>query len=179
MRDRGTKLRIGLGTRLRVRRRRDALDLALEAGVDPVTSRELALRAWQLTSPAGRWRLARWLDTELRSVDVPPSPHAIIPPAVSTLRRNEELLVAQEGRNRELLVALAGRLRSDRPLRAEGLARLRRLLSDPHGPAFRAEDPEVLACALRSIESALDPLRAAPIHQARDVSDQPPPPPPS
>ena len=74
--------------RLRTRRHRDALDDKLAFGADPITSPELALRAAQLRSRAGRDEIAAGLERVLHEVSDrwPPAVSHIVPLRYDAIR---------------------------------------------------------------------------------------------
>jgi hypothetical protein len=97
-----------------------ALDRVLAEGDNVAGSPELTARAWQITRPRARARLANALERLLSDAERPRSAICV-----------EELEVA-----RAELRRLSGRLRDPRPVRARGVALVRLLLSDRHGPLY-------------------------------------------
>ena len=87
------------------------LDQALADGADPRESRELALRAHQLTKPGKRIRFARAIEKVVSDVGSPE------PQILLGIYRRDPVL-----KNRVLLRALADRLRAEAPVRLRGLA---------------------------------------------------------
>ena len=110
-----------LGLRMKVWWEKDRLTRALAEGHASTDSRELALRAGQLTAKSTRASLAESVDDVVRQA-----------------RRGRPALTAQVPFDRrkvrgviEDLDQLAGRLRSDEPVRPQGVARVVLLLTDP------------------------------------------------
>ncbi len=116
----------GLWLRLLTLSRSSTLDRQLAAGVDPLTSDELSLRAGQLQSAKGRARLACGLRGAVNRSVRPFDPLALPP---SLLRRSE----VQE--NMDLLLELADRVTAA-PVSTEGLARTSMLIADGSSPMF-------------------------------------------
>src|SRR5438046_695076 len=85
-----TPPRLGVGLRLRVLLHRGRLDDQLRLGIDPVRSRELALRAGQLVGPRSRKLLCRGLERAMRVVEHPNSAlaSAAIVPDHTAVRTN-------------------------------------------------------------------------------------------
>jgi hypothetical protein len=117
----------------------DSLDSRLAAGEPPESSRLLAVRAAQLTSPSARHRLARYWDDAVsrsRRAQLPHDPHAPV-------SRSQIDAAAQEIR------LVAGILRAHRPVSAQGVALATALLTTPTSPVYRrTDDPCRLATAL-------------------------------
>jgi hypothetical protein len=111
--------------RMRVALRRRRLDAALADGADPAVSRELSVRAAQLTGRAEREALADSLDTIITEADRPGPPNLARVPVV-----RDEVIGA-----RARLIDLELRLREGR-CRAQGVVLVRRLLSDGTGPLY-------------------------------------------
>jgi hypothetical protein len=125
-----------LAMRLRTR----SLDDSLIAGVDPGASADLAARAARLTSSSMRREVADGLERLTRApagrMKVAPFRRAV---AVNTTE----------------LRALAIRLRGASPVRAPGIAILRRLLTDATGPAYTDRVGDSLAARLRDAREAI------------------------
>jgi hypothetical protein len=132
----------GRVARLLARVRAGSLDDALIAGADPADSRQLAARAFELTSRRFRTSLADGLERLLQAAQGPPSPRRVLP------RRSTALANACELRE------LAALLRGASPLYARGVAVLDRLLIDGSGPAY-VGDAEALARRLRESRAAM------------------------
>ncbi len=125
--------------RLLARLRAPSLDRQLAAGCPAGTSPVLAIRARQITSPAGRRELARWWDHVLDQARRPPAPRTPRAP----LRRDR--IAAAERDVREMLTLLAGPL----PVTARGAAMASSLLTDGTGPLHNRHAPLGLAAAVR------------------------------
>ncbi len=106
------------------------------------------MRAAQLVSPASRARLALGLERVLEAADEPPITFSAAAPL------NRPAIHA----NRPLLRALAHELRGDAAVRAEGIARVRRLLVDGAGPLYAPASAGTLA---RAAGAGLDALYEA------------------
>jgi hypothetical protein len=130
--------------RLQVLTRRDGLDHALAEGVDPVSSKALAVRADQLART--RTRLAARVERVLADARRPAPPFT----AVAPVRRSEVRDCADD------LVALARRLSDGRPIDVQGVAMTSRLLGDGASPLYAGDRP--LRHAVRSARLALDPV---------------------
>src|SRR3954451_11258534 len=99
----------GAGVRVRVFWHRTGLDRALAAGADPASSRELAVRAGQLTGPRGRGLAAQSLECMVNAAAGGPDGRVtsgVVVPDVGALRAN-----------RSALLDLLDRLRSPEPVR--------------------------------------------------------------
>jgi hypothetical protein len=132
-----------LWLRLRVLTHRDALGHELARGVDPVSSRALALRAGQLSR--SRLRFADRVQAVVKDAGTP------VPfTAAAPLRRAQVLVCADD------LLALARRLSDDRPVDVQGVAMTSRLLSDGASPLYAGG--RSLAHAVRAARLALDPV---------------------
>jgi len=119
------------------------LDRALIDGADPSTSPLLAARAAMLTSRSTRSELADGLDVLLASAQRPPSRARALPRHASVLA------------NAALLRELAAVLRGPAPLYAQGIARVRRLLTDGTGPMYAGRDGTALERELRGARAAV------------------------
>jgi hypothetical protein len=140
----------GLGDRVRARLHQGALDRRLAGGDEGRggrEDRELAARAWQLTRRGARERLACALDGIL--VELDEQPRIVFTAAVPVDRQEAEVARGE-------LIRLAERLRDERPVAAQGVARVRRLLSDGSGPLYAPGGNDALWQALRRASFALD-----------------------
>jgi hypothetical protein len=117
----------GVWLRLVTWRRSSALDRELAAGVDPLTSDELSLRAGQLQSAKSRARLAYGLRGAVNLSGRPFDP-LVLPPS---LIRGSEVRA-----NKDLLLELAERVEAT-PVSTEGLARTSVLIGDGSSPMYR------------------------------------------
>lgn len=122
------------------------LDRALRAGADAPADPLLRCRARQLTTRRARTRLASALEGHLAEARRPAARGW--GPAVP-LCRVEVLRAAPQ------LRALADRLRGEGDVRAEGITRLRWLLTDGHGPLYQHSPPGTLARAVAAAAAAL------------------------
>ncbi|MGN6522907.1 MAG: hypothetical protein ACTHMZ_06880 [Actinomycetes bacterium] len=136
---------------LRTRWHRDALDEKLAFGADPTTNPELALRATQLRSRAGRDEIAAGLERVLHEVS------DRWPPAVSHIVPLRYEAIHAHARD---LYWLARRLRDEDGVDVRGAAMAARLLSDGTGPLYRDGNGD-LAYASRAARLALDPTPPA------------------
>ncbi len=133
--------------RIRTAARRGELTRALAHGADPSTSLELGLRAAQLTSARNRRALARSLRRTLAEARRPPFGRA---PVVIIRRR---AVVEAEDAIRSLI----DRLSSVKPVRAEGVAIVYRLLTNADAsPLYNSAEPGMLARMVLVATSALD-----------------------
>jgi hypothetical protein len=135
--------------RLRVRCSHEALDQALAAGADPAASRDLALRARQLTRRDEREATAAALEEAIAD--------AIRPPRGLTAR--VPVQAAQVLAARPFLARLARELREVQLPRAQGVACARRILADGTGPLYAPAPAGELA---RLAWRACDALEDAP-----------------
>ena len=117
----------GLWLRFVTWSRSSALDRELAAGVDPLTSDELSLRAGQLQSAKSRTRLACGLRGAVNLSGRPFDPLGLPP---SLIRRSEVQA------NKDLLLELAERVTAT-PVSTEGLARTSVLIADGSSPMYR------------------------------------------
>jgi hypothetical protein len=126
--------------------RHAALDRRLADGADPADYRELTARAWQITRPNARGRLAAALEAILAGAEAP-RPHrgATVPAS------REEVTVA-----RGEILRIVERLRDSRPVRPRGVALARRLLTDGTGPLYVASPNDELWRQVREAAAALD-----------------------
>jgi hypothetical protein len=118
------------------------LDGALIAGVDPAGASLLAARAALLTSERMRGSLADSLHGLVRAAHGPQRRWWALGSRTAVLANASEL------------DALAMLLTSERPLYAQGLALISRLLTDGTGPAYQG-DATALARALADARAAL------------------------
>lgn len=153
-----------LSVRLRTWWQRRRHDRSLAAGNDPATSQDIRLRALQLTSKAGRHRLADYVEELVSEAHDRPSSfttrtpfslRSLTPFSFTTLtpqRRDAVHRCTAE------LLSLAQRLREDRPIEVQGAAKLSRLLNDRTGPLYTSPRaaPFTLEHAVRSTRQALD-----------------------
>jgi hypothetical protein len=136
-----------LGLRVRTRWQRDRLDEALASGADPASTPELALRAEQLLSQAGRSRLADAI-VELLGDAYGPN---LGPYTAAGHERNARIRDYADN-----LRALVARLREERPIDVQGAAMTARLVHDRTGPLYR-DGGAGLGSVVLSIRLALDP----------------------
>jgi hypothetical protein len=132
--------------RLRVFLLEGRLTRRLAGGEDSVESRELALRARQLTAPRMRASIASSFE------DV-----------VARARRTPPLLTSQVPVHRKKVQAasrqieeLAARLRSPEPVRAQGVALALLLLTDPARPLHSGAGADELTAAIIHLNERLD-----------------------
>jgi hypothetical protein len=134
--------------RVHARLREGALDRRLVAGERAVGDRALAARAWQLTRRGSRMRLANALDAVLAELDGPQ--RRLLFSSAVPIRRGEAELARSE------LIRLAERLRDERPVAAQGIALVRRLLCDGSGPLYVPGAEDELWRDVRRAAVALD-----------------------
>jgi hypothetical protein len=136
--------RLGAGARHALARVRGArLDAALASGADPARSPLLAARAAQLTSPRARARLAESLERVIARAQATPGPRRVAPQRSAVLAE------------RDRLEDLAHALRGPRPVYAQGMAMLWRLLTDGTGPLFARRPEEALPALVEAVHTAL------------------------
>jgi hypothetical protein len=116
-----------------------SLDSQVAAGWPPGTSRLLAVRAQEITSPAGRGQLVRGWGHVLRRARQPVVPRS---PRAPLCR---DRIVAAEGDVRTMLAVLACPL----PISARGAAMASVLLGDGTGPLYNRHSTRDLAAAAR------------------------------
>jgi len=154
-----------LSVRLRTWWRRRRHDSTLAAGnSDPAASQELRLRARQLTSKAGRDRLAGYVEELVREAHDRPSsfttrtPFSLTPLTPFSFTTLTPQRRADVHRCTAELRSLAQRLRDDRPIELQGAAKVSRLLHDRTGPLYTSPRaaPFTLEHAVRSARQALD-----------------------
>lgn len=126
--------------------RSERLDRALADGGDPSSCRLLAARAEQLTTRQSRDSLIAVLQADLDEAIWFHSQDEIGP-----RRRQRELFKA-----RAELQLLIVRLGDDGEVTAQGIARLRRLVTDHLGPMYGYGSPGTLARVLRMAIEQLD-----------------------
>lgn len=133
----------GVLVRLAARLRSRTLDRALIAGADPAATPQLAARAAKLTAKSTRAGTADGLERLART---PSEPHTR--PRVLPFRNAIQA-------NASDLYALAALLRGPRPVYAQGVAMLRRLVTDGTGPAYTDRDGGTLAHRLDDARVAI------------------------
>jgi hypothetical protein len=133
------------------------LDSRLAAGYPEGTSRALAFRAQQISSPAGRRELAaRWAHVleQGRRPPVPRSPRAPL---------CRDRLAAAEDDVQAMIAVLTGPL----PVSARGAASASSLLSDGTGPLYDGHSPVGLREAVRDATRQMtNPCASTPAGQA-------------
>lgn len=150
--DRLTLRRLRPWHRMLARWRAAGLDRALADGADPEQSVYLAARAMQLTSAKSRRHLADGLRRVLAGMErsrggTGPDRVPVWPTRVPV--RREGIAAAAE------LAALPDYLLAAGPVPAQGVAMVRRLLSDGAGPLYRASRREELRDTARDAAAAL------------------------
>lgn len=138
--------------RLLARVQAPSLDCQLAAGCPAGTSQVLALRAQELTAPAGRRELARRWDHVLDLAHRPPVPRTPRGPLC------RDRIAAAERDVREMLTVLAGPL----PVSARGAAMASVLLSDGTGALHNRHSPLDLGAEVRAATRQMDPFAGAP-----------------
>jgi hypothetical protein len=134
--------------RLQLAARRAALTEKLSEGADPASSALLALRARQLTSHRERAALARTLE---RTAEDARRPYLHSFGAVPIRRR--AVIEADEP-----LRVMIERLRDSRPVAAEGMALINRIITDGSwSPLYNATAPGALRRLTVLATAALDP----------------------
>ncbi|MCV7278229.1 hypothetical protein H7J88_01040 [Mycolicibacterium flavescens] len=116
----------GVGAHLAGRLFAGRLDHQLAVGVIPGSGTALAVHAERLRSDRERHAIARTLR---RALDEARARHA---PGLSAIGAHRHNVSASA----DTIHAVALRLHAPRPVRAMGMARLRRILSDPQGPMY-------------------------------------------
>ena len=140
--------RNSLRLRIRTAVHRGELTRALAEGTDPITSSELALRAQQLTSARNRRALARSLQRTIAEAHKPALSRARV---VIIDRR---AVLDAEG----AITDMIERLGCPRPVRAEGMALLERILTNAdQSPLYNSSRPSTLRRVIRVATAALDP----------------------
>jgi len=140
--------RPALSARARAWLRQDALERRLLDGeaLTAPTGDDLAARAWQLTRPRARARMTRTLTGVLLEAGEPAARRGAAVPV-----RRSEVEVA-----RDEIARVVARLRDPRPVRARGMAMLRRLLTDGDGPLYAPNAEDELWRRVRRASIALD-----------------------
>jgi hypothetical protein len=136
----------GARTRLATQLRSRQLDRALASGSSSDASSTLSLRARSLISVSGRAALARLIRRLVEDAHDPLNP---LTPGVPFCRR--KILTSAQ-----LLEELADRLTSAGPVDARGVAQIRVLLTDSHGPVYERPGADDLEPALREAMKALE-----------------------
>jgi hypothetical protein len=134
------------------RLRGSGLDRDLAEGLDPQASSTLAVRAQLLTARRSRKQLASALQRAMRSA------HRGGGGFSAAVRPNgTELTEATT-----VLAAIDRQLRSPGPVRPQGVAMLRLLLTDAASPLYQSAEPGTLASNLRAAAAALEPMMVVP-----------------
>ncbi|HUA03928.1 MAG TPA: hypothetical protein VMB27_08500 [Solirubrobacteraceae bacterium] len=134
--------------RMRVAMKRDALTRELAAGAPPELSPELGLRAAQLVSPRARRQVARTWRGTVKEAHLPPLTRAYF----SIIRRGA-VINAEDA-----IDALIARLNSGRPVAAQGMASLHRLMTDGmESPLYTPAEPDKLRRQIALATEALEP----------------------
>jgi hypothetical protein len=131
--------------RPRVRVRSEALDALLIEASDPASTPELTLRAFQLTRPASRRRLAASLEDVVSSARVRSRRYSSSPPPARLAIKLA----------RGALAELAEALREEPVVTARGVALARRLLTDGAGPLYVQTPERTLLRAVQEASAAL------------------------
>ena len=137
--------RPALMLRARVFATRRSLDDLLADGANPAQTAALALRARQLVSPRARQQVATGLERLVWEAQRPAPLH----PAALLLARRQIVEL------RAALLGIVECLRTARPVYAQGMALLWRLLTDGAGPAY---DPHATHSLCRVVHVAADAL---------------------
>jgi hypothetical protein len=135
------------GLRMRVWWSKDRLTRELARGAHSVESRELALRAGQLTAMSTREVVAASIDDLLDEADRPTANISSQVPVNCTKVRAV----------RSDLAGLAARIRAPGPIRPQGMALVVLLLSDLEQPLYGVGTPEELSAAIIYSTQRLDP----------------------
>ena len=138
-----------LGERLRLTLGQVQLDDELAAGVDPVATRVLALRAGQLTDPRRRARFARSLRRAIAAAELPA--HRRLPGRGAAVPVNRAAVLEA----RPELEALADDLVEISHPNPRGVALAVKLLRDGAGPLYRPWSPDDLRRAAEGARAAL------------------------
>jgi hypothetical protein len=139
------RLRV-LGLRMKVWWSKDQLTRALARGESSTDNRELALRAGQLTAKSTRADVASSIDELLEQA------RRVKPVLSSRVPFDRSKVRAVKGEFSELAV----RLRSDAPVRAQGMARVMLLLTDPEKPLYGSGTKVQLLHAIIDATERLD-----------------------
>jgi hypothetical protein len=138
--------RPAFGLRARAWLKRDRLDEVLASGANPASTPELAFRANQLQSPAGRSSLANAIVRLLGEAHAP----NLGPYTAAGHERNARIRAYAD--NLRVLIA---RLRDENPIDVQGAAMTARLVNDRTGPLYR-DDGAPLGSVVLSVRLALD-----------------------
>jgi hypothetical protein len=145
-----TELELGrlkaFGLRMRVWWAKDRLTRQLARGAASVDSRELALRAGQITAKRTREVVSDSLDELLKQAT---NPKPLFASQVPVKREK----VAEVGPQ---LTELRDRLREPRPVRPQGMAELLLLLTDPERPLWGLASADELEDAIIEAREHLD-----------------------
>jgi hypothetical protein len=138
--------RVGVPTRIRVALRSRCLDRALAEGADPLASPALGLRAQRLTRRRNRVRLAESIERTLVAATTPSRGRsaAVAPP--------RPVIEAA----RLPLLRIEAKLLSEGPVYAQGIARLRLLLTDGGSALYAPANPAELTDELERIIAGLE-----------------------
>jgi hypothetical protein len=128
---------------LRARLNSSALDRDLASGVAPWRSSAHAARALQLTGARRRAAYAQGLERILADTERPRRPTRV---GAVVLPDHASVILSAP-----VIWEIVAQLRGSCPASAEGMARLRGLLSDGGGPLYRAGQPDELRQALEHI----------------------------
>jgi hypothetical protein len=134
------------GLRMRVWWAKDRLTRQLAAGVASVDSRELALRAGQLTARSTREVVSDSIDEVIEGAERPTAVFSSRAPV------GRKKVLAARGELREL----AGRVRAGEPVRAQGMALALLLLTDPERPLWGTGSADDLEHAIIQVKEQLD-----------------------
>ena len=145
--DLGLRRLRAFGLRMRVWWSTDSLTRRLAAGAPSVDSRELALRAGQLTAKRTREVVAASIDDLLQQSNRPRPGHSSQVPVSYAMVRAV----------RDELAELAERVREPGPIRPQGMALTVLLLSDVEQPLFGVGTAEELAGAIIHASRRLNP----------------------
>jgi hypothetical protein len=144
----GRSLGDSMALRMRVAMKRDALTRELAAGAPPELSPELGLRAAQLVTARARRQSARAWRATVKEAHQPPLSRAYF----SIIRRNA---VIDAG---DAIDALIARLTSGRPVAAQGMASLHRVMTDGmDSPLYAPAEPGTLRRQIMLATQAMDP----------------------
>jgi hypothetical protein len=138
----------GVGVHLRATLHRSSLTEQLSEGADPASSAELAIRARRLVSARERRMLARTLQ---RTVEEARQPRVNLFGITPVCRR--EVLAAEEP-----MRVMIDRLRDSRPVAAEGMALIERIITDgTWSPLYNLTTPGALRRLTVLSTAALEP----------------------
>jgi hypothetical protein len=136
----------GVFVRLSVLLRRHLLDRQLALGLDPGTSPELTLRAWQLVKPSSRRGLAQALRRVVRQAQER-RPNGL----TSVVPVSREAVV----RWREALLGVADAIENSERACACGVARALELITDGNGPLYSPTQSRLLGPAIWNVADGL------------------------